>query len=138
MLFDAATEGRNVILGMLVVGLIFLAVIALGELVHYAGHRRAERKRLFPASGEINRRVPDGPAAIAAVEAKYRGAAVSIDYLDGLSLEFPDWRLNLRSSNTEPLIRLNVESRADAPLMQAKTAEILTFLASLGAVASDH
>ena len=45
MLFDAATEGRHVILGMLVVGLIFLAVIALGELTHWAGHRRAVRKR---------------------------------------------------------------------------------------------
>lgn len=45
MLFDAASEGRNVILGMLVVGLIFLATIALGELTHYAAHRRAERKR---------------------------------------------------------------------------------------------
>jgi hypothetical protein len=45
MLFDAATEGRNVLIGMLVVGLIFLGVIALGELTHYAGHRRAERKR---------------------------------------------------------------------------------------------
>jgi hypothetical protein len=46
MLFDAASEGRNVILGMLVVGLIFLATIALGELTHYASHRRAERKRV--------------------------------------------------------------------------------------------
>ena len=45
MLLDAAREGRNVILGMLVVGLIFLVVIALGELTHWAGHRRAERKR---------------------------------------------------------------------------------------------
>jgi hypothetical protein len=45
MLFDAATEGRNVILGMLVVGLIFLVVILLGELTNYASHRRAERKR---------------------------------------------------------------------------------------------
>ena len=48
MLFDAATEGRNVILGMLVVGLIFLGTIALGELTHYASHRRAERKRSRP------------------------------------------------------------------------------------------
>ena len=48
MLFDAATEGRNVILGMLAVGLIFLGVIAIGEFVHYAGHRRAERKRARP------------------------------------------------------------------------------------------
>jgi hypothetical protein len=45
MLFDAASEGRNVILGMLVVGLIFLVTIALGELTNYASHRRAERKR---------------------------------------------------------------------------------------------
>jgi len=48
MLFDAASEGRNVILGMLVVGLIFLGVIALGEFVHWAGHRRAARKRSQP------------------------------------------------------------------------------------------
>ena len=48
MLLDAAREGRNVILGMLVVGLIFLVVIALGELTHWAGHRRAERKRARP------------------------------------------------------------------------------------------
>jgi hypothetical protein len=45
MIFDAASEGTHVILGMLVVGLIFLAVIGLGELSHWAGHRRAERKR---------------------------------------------------------------------------------------------
>ena len=60
------------------------------------------------------------------------------DYTDGLSLEFPSWRLNLRSSNTEPLIRLNVESRGDIALMKAKTAEILAFLATLGAIAADH
>jgi phosphomannomutase/phosphomannomutase/phosphoglucomutase len=97
-----------------------------------------ERMRLFPASGEINRRVPDGPGAIAAVEARYRPGALSADYTDGLSLEFERWRLNLRSSNTEPLIRLNVESRADEGLMKAKTQEILDFLGTLGAVASDH
>ena len=45
MIFDAATEGRHVILGMLVVGLVFLTVILLGELTHWAGHRRAERRR---------------------------------------------------------------------------------------------
>ncbi|HEX7626013.1 MAG TPA: hypothetical protein VF379_03080 [Gaiellaceae bacterium] len=45
MIFDAASEGTHVILGMLVVGLIFLAVIGLGELTHWAGHRRAERHR---------------------------------------------------------------------------------------------
>jgi len=98
----------------------------------------AERMRRFPASGEINRRVPDAPAAIKAVEAKYRAAALSVDYTDGLSLEFDRWRLNLRSSNTEPLIRLNVESRGDDGLMRARTREVLDFLGSMGAVASDH
>ncbi|MEI8298779.1 MAG: phosphomannomutase [Pseudomonadota bacterium] len=97
-----------------------------------------QRVRMFPASGEINRRVPDGPAAIAAVEAKYSAEAVRRDYTDGLSLEFPTWRLNLRSSNTEPLIRLNVESRGDIALMKEKTAEILEFLATMGAIATDH
>ena len=97
-----------------------------------------ERMRLFPASGEINRRVPDGARAIAAVEARYAPGARGVDYTDGLSIEFDDWRLNLRSSNTEPLIRLNVESRGDLRLMKAKTAEILAFLDSMGAVAADH
>lgn len=98
----------------------------------------AERERLFPASGEINRRVPDGKAAIAAVEARYAPSATARDLTDGLSLEFPEWRLNLRSSNTEPLIRLNVESRGDQALMAAKTREILDLLDTMGAIATDH
>jgi phosphomannomutase len=97
-----------------------------------------ERMKLFPASGEINRRVPDGAAAIAAVQANYRPAALATDFTDGLSLEFDRWRLNLRSSNTEPLIRLNVETRGDAALLHDKTAEVLALLATLGAFASDH
>jgi phosphomannomutase/phosphomannomutase/phosphoglucomutase len=97
-----------------------------------------ERMAAFPASGEINMRVPDGKAAIAAVEARYLPESLSRDLTDGLSLEFADWRLNLRSSNTEPLIRLNVESRGDAPLMQQKTREVLDLLGTLGAVAADH
>ena len=98
----------------------------------------AERLRLFPASGEINRRVPDGRAAISMVQARYAAGARSIDYTDGLSMEFEQWRFNLRSSNTEPLIRLNVESRGDRPLMEEKTAEILALLDSAGAVKADH
>jgi phosphomannomutase len=97
-----------------------------------------ERVRLFPSSGEINRRVPDVPGAIAAVQARYQPESVAIDFTDGLSLEFANWRFNLRGSNTEPLLRLNVESRHDIPLMQAKTKELLEFLATLGAVAADH
>ena len=97
-----------------------------------------ERMRMFPASGEINSRIPDVPGAIRAVEARYGGHALSVDYTDGLSLEFEQWRVNLRGSNTEPLIRLNVESRGDAALMQDKTAEVLAFLGTMGAVPADH
>jgi phosphomannomutase len=98
----------------------------------------SERIQLFPCSGEINSRIPDGKGAIAAVQKHYEQSAVSIDFTDGLSMEFADWRLNLRSSNTEPLIRLNVESRGSLPLMQEKTAEVLALLGKLGAVAADH
>jgi phosphomannomutase len=97
-----------------------------------------ERMARFPCSGEINRRVPEGRAAIEAVQQTYQRAAQLIDYTDGLSMEFAEWRLNLRSSNTEPLIRLNVESRGSLELMQAKTEEVLELLQRLGAEAADH
>jgi phosphomannomutase len=84
-----------------------------------------ERIRRFPASGEINRRVADGAATLERVLARYRPTARSEDLTDGVSLEFDAWRFNLRTSNTEPLIRLNVETRGDADLMSAKTAELL-------------
>jgi phosphomannomutase len=90
-----------------------------------------ERMRLFPASGEINRRLAGDPKAILArVRGLYESKATAIDFTDGLSLEFPEWRFNLRSSNTEPLVRLNVESRGNEALMKEKTAEILALLDS--------
>lgn len=82
----------------------------------------------YPASGEINRRLSDPAAAIAAVRQRYLGESLAEDHTDGLSLEFADWRLNLRSSNTEPVLRLNVESRGDQVLMETKTAEILEII----------
>lgn len=85
----------------------------------------AERMKKFPASGEINRKVADVRATIARIEAAYAAQAKAVDRTDGLSLEYPEWRFNLRGSNTEPVLRLNVESRGDAALMEAKTAEIL-------------
>jgi phosphomannomutase len=84
-----------------------------------------ERMRRFPASGEINRRLADPAAVLARIEARYAPAALGVDRTDGLSMEFADWRFNLRSSNTEPVVRLNVESRGDERLMREKTAEIL-------------
>lgn len=89
-----------------------------------------ERIERFPVSGEINRRLKDPGAALTALEAHYREGAESIDYTDGLSMAFEHWRFNLRSSNTEPVVRLNVEARGDRPLMEHKTAEILRWLES--------
>jgi len=62
------------------------------------------------------------------VLAAYQLEALCFDETDGISLEFANWRFNLRSSNTEPVVRLNVESRADEVLMKAKTKEILALL----------
>ena len=83
------------------------------------------RQELFPASGEINRRLEDPAAALQAVEARYGPEAVGIDRTDGLSCDMGDWRFNLRSSNTEPVLRLNVESRGDPELMRRRTEELL-------------
>jgi len=83
-----------------------------------------ERMRLYPASGEINRVVPDVKGVITAIRAQYE-AGGKVDTTDGLSIEYPDWRFNLRGSNTEPVLRLNVEARAGKALMEQKTAELL-------------
>jgi phosphomannomutase/phosphomannomutase/phosphoglucomutase len=88
-----------------------------------------ERMRLFPASGEINRHLStDAKSILARVRARYEPQARAIDLTDGLSLEFEQWRFNLRGSNTEPLVRLNVEARGSEDLMRAKTAEVLQLL----------
>ena len=97
-----------------------------------------ERIALFPVSGELNYRVPDAKAAIDAIEARYAPQAIVLDRVDGVSFEFADWRFNLRSSNTEPLLRLNVEARGSVNLMRAKTEEVLGLLKSQGAVAADQ
>jgi phosphomannomutase len=91
-----------------------------------------DRMEKFPASGEINRKVSDAGKAIKVIRDRYAADAKNIDETDGVSLEFDEWRFNLRSSNTEPVIRLNVESRGDATLMRDKTNEILALLDGLG------
>jgi phosphomannomutase/phosphomannomutase/phosphoglucomutase len=88
-----------------------------------------ERMAMFPASGEINRTIADPATTLKLVQQHYQADALAVDFTDGLSIEFADWRFNLRCSNTEPLVRLNVEARADEALMLAKTAELLTLLA---------
>jgi phosphomannomutase len=88
-----------------------------------------ERMKLFPASGEINRHLStDAKSVLARVQKLYEKQAESVDFTDGLSMEFKDWRFNLRGSNTEPLVRLNVESRANEALMRDKTGELLGHL----------
>ncbi len=87
-----------------------------------------ERMKRFPASGEINRKVKDAPASLELAEARYAKGALNVDHTDGLSVEFADWRFNLRASNTEPLLRLNVESRGDEELMQRRTTELLELM----------
>lgn len=84
-----------------------------------------ERMAMFPASGEINRTVDDAPEVLGRIERIYAADAARTEHVDGLSMEFDRWRFNLRASNTEPLLRLNVESRGDVSLMKARTAELL-------------
>ncbi|EGE4656943.1 phosphomannomutase CpsG, partial [Salmonella bongori serovar 40:z35:- str. 95-0123] len=106
---------------LLVAELVCLKGQSLGELVR-------DRMAAYPASGEINSRLAEPAAAIARVEAYFAEEAQAVDRTDGLSMSFADWRFNLRSSNTEPVVRLNVESRANTKLMEDKTQEILTLL----------
>ncbi|MEG9499854.1 phosphomannomutase CpsG [Mannheimia indoligenes] len=92
---------------------------SLSELV-------GERLDKFPSPGEINSKLTDAQASIARVKEAYKDG--KIETLDGISVEFDNWRFNLRSSNTEPVVRLNLETRGDKVLMQQKTDEILALL----------
>ena len=85
----------------------------------------AERRRRYPTSGEINLAVGENPAPLMLrLSDTYSAQGALVDHIDGLSVDFPDWRFNLRSSNTEPLLRLNLETRADLELLARKTAEL--------------
>ena len=87
----------------------------------------AERMARYPISGEVNSKVADAHAVMQKVEEIY-GKGGKVTKVDGLSVEFDDWRFNLRMSNTEPVIRLNVETRRDEKLMKEKTAELLSVI----------
>jgi phosphomannomutase len=82
------------------------------------------RKAAFPCSGEINFTVSNAKACLKEILRVYQQDAIQIDYTDGIGIEYPNWRCNIRSSNTEPLLRLNVESRQDIALMQKKTQQL--------------
>lgn len=89
-----------------------------------------DRIAKFPSPGEINSHVADAKVAIEKVFNHYVADAKFIDKTDGISLEFDNWRFNLRMSNTEPVVRLNVESRNDQTLVDQKTTEVLNLLNS--------
>lgn len=118
---DFAYCDSGMIPWLLVAELLSIKNQPLSELV-------AQRIAAFPSSGEINSRLDNPKDAIQRVRQYYEKDALSIDETDGVSLEFEQWRFNLRSSNTEPVVRLNVESRANPQLMQEKTKEILALL----------
>lgn len=118
---DFAYCDSGMIPWLLVAELLCVKKLSLKQLV-------ADRMAAFPASGEINSVIPDPETAIARVRAAYENDALVVDETDGLSLEFVEWRFNLRSSNTEPVVRLNVESRADIALMTQKTETLLELL----------
>ncbi|WP_215397591.1 phosphomannomutase CpsG [Rheinheimera oceanensis] len=118
---DFAYCDSGMIPWLLVAELICLKAQPLSELVN-------ERIAAFPSSGEINFTLNDPKAAIERVLQHYMADALVVDRTDGISLEFAEWRFNLRSSNTEPVVRLNVESRADVALMSYYTEQISALL----------
>jgi phosphomannomutase len=102
--------------------------LLIAELVSHLGkplsHLIKERVAAFPCSGEINFTVKDASACLSAIQNCYQALALETHDTDGLSLEFDQWRFNVRASNTEPLLRLNVESRGNQKLMEEKTEEL--------------
>ncbi|WP_414493091.1 phosphomannomutase [Stenotrophomonas maltophilia] len=102
--------------------------LLIAQLVSESGRSLADwvedRMAAYPCSGEINFKVADAKAAVARVMDHFAAQSPTLDHTDGISADFGNWRFNLRSSNTEPLLRLNVEARGDAALMQARTDEI--------------
>ncbi|UBB24491.1 phosphomannomutase [Pseudoxanthomonas japonensis] len=118
---DFAYCDSGMIPWLLIAQLVSQTGMPLAELVR-------ERLKAFPCSGEINFRVADASEAQARVMEHYGPLNPALDYTDGLSADFGDWRFNLRSSNTEPLLRLNIETRADAALLAARTQELSALL----------
>ena len=106
--------------------------LLVAELVSVSGKTLSqlvgERIAKYPVSGEINRKVSDAKTTLQKLHDQYAKDALFVDDTDGYCFEFADWRFNIRMSNTEPVVRLNVESREDAALMRANTAVILELM----------
>ena len=91
--------------------------LSLSELI-------VERKNRFPSSGELNFTILNAVNCLERVQKHFASKVISIDKLDGLSMSFENWRFNLRTSNTEPLVRLNIETKGDDVLLREKTKEL--------------
>lgn len=87
-----------------------------------------ERMARYPVSGELNTTLSQPAVSLAAIRARYEPKALSVDETDGLSFEFADWRFNVRMSNTEPVVRVNVETRGDKELLKSMTQEVMDAL----------
>ncbi len=118
---DFAYCDSGMIPWLLVAGLMSSRNMALADMVN-------ERMDAFPCSGEINRTIENPQAVLAKARETYEEQAKLIETVDGLSMEFEGWRFNLRMSNTEPVVRLNVESRGDRQLMEQRTEELLALI----------
>lgn len=106
--------------------------LMIAELISRTGLSLAElvedRMQAFPCSGEINFKVKNAPDTVATIIQHFSSLNPSLDHTDGVSADFGEWRFNLRSSNTEPLLRLNVETRANEILLQDRTQEISSLI----------
>ncbi|WP_413528589.1 phosphomannomutase CpsG [Rahnella inusitata] len=120
---DFAYCDSGMIPWLLVTELLCTSGQTLSELVQ-------DRMAAWPASGEINSKLANPKESIDLVYQHFAPLAQEIDHTDGISMSFENWRFNLRSSNTEPVVRLNVESRGDELLMKEKTAKIMKLLSS--------
>ncbi len=110
--------------------------LVVSEIIAKSGSSLAEihqtRRRLFPSSGELNFDVANPQKVISSIENKYKNSARKIDYMDGLSLLFEGWRFSLRASNTEPCIRLNVESLGRQDLLHDSVGRLSRDIKNIG------
>jgi len=120
---DFSYADSGMIPWLLVAELISASGKSLSDLV-------GERMAMYPTSGEINRKVEDASATLQKLHDLYAADALSVDDVDGFSFEFAEWRFNIRMLNNEPVVRLNVETRANQALLRENTAEILAVLES--------
>ncbi|MBW9384853.1 phosphomannomutase CpsG [Enterobacter sp. EC_64] len=118
---DFAYCDSGMIPWLLVIELIAKSGQSLSQLVN-------ERMNSYPCSGEINYKVSDAPKIIKSIEHEFGLSAKRMDTTDGLSVEFEDWRFNIRTSNTEPLLRLNVETKGDIEKVKSKVSYLETFI----------